>query len=445
MVQVYIVNNDDNYELDNINIFSSIYNLKQKFKNTYSKKIKINSNKNLLNKIKNNEFYLTYKGQRLDDDKTLYQYNIKNSSIIDINYSLPGGNTGSTISSIMMFFISLSVILLFYGFMSSGLISFFAKIYGYSISILLEKIFDFIYWFFGGKLTKDSSTNSLIKFIENIIIFLSIGGFVYVFTFFMNNLTFNRIFFEDKCKSLKNAKNVSKITTLIFLIIYFIVQTPDFFLDILIKISSFISSKISNKFYIFSKTIEESTKTGKKTYDTLKYLGLFMIPIFGVILEDYHMILSYIFNGVNTVRNKLSIYDTKTGKKRIIDCKKDNISSLLNSDTNFRDMLVDYDINPSNISKYLDNIKNIDKISYDDILSNTSMSNNDRKTKLGVKFVYYMICNLLKLTSILTRSLDSIGSSTDIIDMIMSSSISGSIASFINVLSVVFVGIMSIF
>jgi hypothetical protein len=448
MVQIYIVNNDDKYELDNINVFSSIYNLKQKFKNTYNKRIKnnnIKTNKELLNKIKNNEFYFTYKGQRLDDDKTLYQYNIKNSEMININYTLPGGSIGSGISSIMIFIISLVVILLFYGFLSSGFISFFAKMYGYSVSILLEKIFQFVYWFFGGKMTDKSSPNVIIKFIENIIILLSIGGFVYVSLYFINNLTFNRIFFEKQCDSLKNAKKVSKISTIVFLIIYFLIQVPDFFFNIFIKITSFISSKLSNKFYIFSKTIEESTTSGKKAYDTLKYLGLFMIPIFGIMLEDYHMILSSIFNGVNTVRNKFSIYNTETGKKRIVDCKKDKIASILNNNTNFKDMLIDYDINPSNITKYLDNISNIDKNTYDNIISNKNLSNNDRKTKLGIKFIYYMICNILKLTSIFTRALDSIGSSTDIINMIMSSSISGSIASIINIFSVLFLGITSFF
>ena len=453
MVQIYIVNNDDKYELDNINVFSSIYNLKQTFKNTYNKRIKnnnIKTNKELSNKIKNNEFYFTYKRQRLEDDKTLYQYNIKNSSMIDINYLLPGGNVGSSISSVMMFFISLSAILLFYGFMCSGLISFFAKLYGYAVSVVIEKIFEFIYWFFGGKMTKESSSNSIINFFENIVIFLSIGLFLYISLFFVNNLTFSNIFFQNKCESLKNANRVSKITTITFLIIYFLLQIGDFILNIMVKITSYISSKTSKKIHLFSKFMEESTRAGKKAYNTLKYSGLFLIPFVGTSLQNYHIILSSFFNTINDAREKLSIENNNNKgiyKKRLIDCEKDKdkFASILNNNENFKELVARYQIKEANIKKYLNKETNMDKISYDDIISNNTLSNDERKSKLGIKFIYYIICNMLKIFSMITRSFDTIGSSTDIIDMIMSSSISGSIASFINFLSVLFVAIISIF
>ena len=449
MVQIYIVNNDDKYEMDNINVFSSIYNLKQKFKNTYNKRIKINNiktNKELLNKIKNNDFYFTYKGQRLEDDKTLYQYNIKNSEMININYTLPGGSIGSTLSGGMTFIESLIGLLIFYITLSSGFISFIAKIYGYSLMIVLEKLLNFIYWFFGENVIKKSSINSSLKFIENLVIYLAIAGYVYVYTYYQSNITFNKIFFESKCKSLKNAKTIALITTTIFVMLYIMIQIPEFILDFFAKITSFISSKTSNKFKIFSNVINKSTELGKEGFESVKFVGLYMLPVFGNTFEYYHRLLQTIFKGVNTVRKKLTTQNAESGKKRIIDCKKDDVISILASDQDFINMLNKSNgIKAGQAIKFYRFLLDVSKESYDDIISDKKISDEDRYQKLTIKFIYYMICNLLKLVSFFSDSLDYIGSSTDIINMIMSSSISGSISSFIHFVSVLIAGIISLF
>jgi len=436
MVQIYIVNNDDKYELDNINVFSSIYNLKQKFKNTYNKRIKnnnIKTNKELLNKIKNNEFYFTYKGQRLDDDKTLYQYNIKNSSMIDINYLLPGGKKGMNISSFIKFFFYLFLIIFFYMMMSSGLISFFAKIYGYSVAIILEKTFEFIFWFFGKKIEKNSSLNILLKFIENIIIFFSLGIFIYIFIFFINYVITD--IFLNKCKSLKNSKIVSRISIIVFFIFYILFQLPNF----LLKGTEFILDTISSKtkagfLYLSLKSFRNILEKLRNTFNTFKYKLLIIMP-FGKGMGLYYEFLNSIFKSIDDIRDKISVYDNKDGKKRIIDCKKDenDILKILKNNKDFRNVINQLNLtDSSNIEKYYKYILDVKNKSYNNILYNDDVSNDEKKINLSVKLGYYLVCNILKLSSIFTRSLDTIGSSSDIVDMIMTSSISGSLTLIVN-------------
>jgi len=139
--------------IDNVKLVSSVYTLKQSINNELS---------SLQNK---NEYFLSYNGIKLNDDKPLIEYGIKDNSNITLHYNLNDGNNSS-----WGWYIIFVVAFIIYGFLlSSGFIALVAKLYGYSTAILIRSIINLVLNFFGKDIKDSKGINSIINLVQYLI------------------------------------------------------------------------------------------------------------------------------------------------------------------------------------------------------------------------------------------------------------------------------------
>ena len=324
-----IIINFDNKISINIHKYSSLYHLKEI----------ISDNIN----IKIHNYYLEFNGTILkENNKSLDYYKINNNSIINLHRKMKGGVDGIQILFLILcgLFIFIFIPLLLF----SGLIPFILHITECMILKLFKSIEPII-----ESLPRFKNYIGIFRFIINILILL----FKSLFLYFGLNTIFTLTYFAwttiinggknlfvktDKyCKEINTLSLMSKISTIVYLVIYYIFRLPN------ILVSSFGNILLFGKsigFGSFMKLFNVPYRQLLKFTYTNKFDIFLTIPGLGEVLET-------LFTGIDFIFIILNEYSAKVTN---LGCK---VKSLGNYNTIKNKLL-------STISSKLDNNKNTD-------------------------------------------------------------------------------------
>jgi len=157
--------------IDNIKLVSSVYTLKQSINNE------------LYSLQNTNEYFLSYNGIKLNDNKPLIEYGIKDNSNISLHYNLNGGGFISDIlSSILPYVLLILAFLVYALLLASGFLALISKIYGYSTTLLSKTFIDYVLYFFG---IKSDKMNTVYSLITSIMKYLSLGLLIFILTYYL--------------------------------------------------------------------------------------------------------------------------------------------------------------------------------------------------------------------------------------------------------------------
>ena len=411
--------------IDNIKLVSSVYTLKQSINNE------------LYSLQNTNEYFLSYNGIKLNDNKPLIEYGIKDNSNISLHYNLNGGGFISDIlSSILPYVLLILAFLVYALLLASGFLALISKIYGYSTTLLIKTFIDYVLYFFG---IKSDKMNTVYSLITSIMKYLSLGLLIFILTYYLVYFLYYMISSSGEKKRVLYSWSISRGVTMVYLFFYLLYRIPDIFVD---SILPFVNKL--NKPYNF---IKAPIIVGKRSFDDIKFTPLY--PLFGF----YYQLIGKILNSYKIFRKYLT-----TDKGLYYKCGKDNditqliVSTIDNIDiskfkydmekvTNKTISIKNMDKIPGIDKMNKDNIKNvIPKMSdldsktiknyFDDLLTLLGIDKNDPIDQLYIKAIKYIICQLLDIYSIFDKSIKNIGSIHEIEDMILSSSVAGSFALF---------------
>lgn len=389
MVTINIVSGKNKLVVNNIKLLSSTYALKQTIKEN------IKNNKNIINNFRDinflrDEYFLCFNGNKMNEKEPLINYGIKNNSNITIHKNINGGskNPFEWIEIKILLIIGLFLAIILYIFLLvSGFLALISKLYGYSVTVLIKTVINFILKFFGidGKTLKIDTIYSLIS---GIIKYLSIGLLLFTITYYLIYFYYFVFNIHSEKKKVSYSWTISRGVTIVYVIIYLLYRLPDIFSDFLLSITSEFEKPFS--------FINPAIIVTKKTYDEIKYGPLY--PIFGF----YFDFLEKLLNVYKTIRNSLT---SDNGK--YYDCGKDNdIQSLIDSVSNSQG-------------------KVILQISFNELLKVLKIDKNNSNDSFYFKMVNYFVCQILKLFNIFDNSLKKVGTLDDIWDMIYVSCIAG--------------------
>ena len=423
------INNNINKKLviDNVKLVSSVYTLKQ----AINSKIINNS---IYKKYKNN-YFLIYNGIKLNDDKPLIEYGIKDNSNIKLHYNLNGGGFISDILSFILPYLLLILAFLVYALLlASGFLALISKIYGYSTTVLIKTITNYVLYFFGVKSDKMNTVYTLFTYMMK---YLSLGLLIFILTYYLVYFLYYLISSKGEKKRVLYSWSISRGVTIIYLIFYLIYRLP----DIIINSTLPMVDKLKKPFNF----IKAPLILGKRSYDDIKFTPLY--PIFGF----YYQFIGKLLNSYKVFRKYLT-----TDNGLYYKCGKDNdITQLIVSTVDNIDISkFKYDMgkvtNKTISTKNIDKIpgmnkndkdtikKNIPKMTkldskiiknyFDDILLILGIDKDDPIDRLYIKAIKYIVCQLLDIYSIFDKSIKKIGTIREIEDMILSSSVAGTIA-----------------
>lgn len=197
-------------------LFQSIYSIKADI---------IEKNK----KMQNKSFYFKYKTNILEDNKTLYEYNIKKSEKLEIIFKSEGG----TLAKGLLIFIWVMVFLFYFFTLLLGFMPFIAFIIPNILIKGLLKIVDFFY-----ELTNPNNfMNSVLYFLKAYMIpfmnfifeYFGLFIFVYILTFFSLYHIYYYAKKEDVCGAYRTTRVVSLLTSILTVIFYFIANIASVF------------------------------------------------------------------------------------------------------------------------------------------------------------------------------------------------------------------------
>lgn len=396
--------------IDNIKLVSSVYTLKQAINN----ELELSS---LQNK---NEYFLSYNGIKLNDDKPLIEYGIKDNSDIALHYNLNGGKSKSLtslitgfISDYILYIIFIFIFFVYLFLLASGFIALLAKLYGYSTSILVKYILGLIYSFFGKKIDDSNNILNVVNLIHYIFKYLSLALLIFISTYYVVYLLYYTFTSKSEKKSVLYSWSIARGVTFVFLFFYLLYRIPDIIVEMTIPLVDRLK-----KPYSFIRT---PLILGKKSFDDIKYLPIYFI--FGF----YFMFL----NESSKAYKELKLNLTNNNGK-LYECPKDNdIDSMLN---NMINNTTNKKVNRNNEKININNITNkvikkqkalIIKKYFDQLLIMLNIDKNDPIDQIYIKISEYLFCNALKIFSIFDKAMISIGSTETIQDIIMSSSVSG--------------------
>lgn len=283
MIRV-LVNNGYYQDYIKISPFESIYSLKYKIIN--KKKFKVN---------KLYDFYLIYNYHCLNDNKCLFEYNKNifndnNTCVIHIEQKLKGGKK-SVFSGVMQYLVVGILFILYSLIVGSGIITVLSKIYSLLITKVIFYLFKGIFWFFGHTLQEGSVrwVNNIINLFADVGKYLVIYYFFYITTFYLTFYLFHytTIYKFNWCKALKYSSSVSYKVTLLYVIIYVLLNLNVFTADTLISVSNY--ENVPN---IIKASIPPLTVNIRDSVNRLKYIPFYLIPILGTpLMEFYHIFI----------------------------------------------------------------------------------------------------------------------------------------------------------
>lgn len=193
-------------------LFQSVYSIKADL---------INKNKQLHNK----SFYLKYKTNILEDNKTLYEYKIKKNDQVEIVFKSEGG----TMSKGIKIFIWVLIFIIYFIFLMLGFMPFVAFIIPNIVVKGLSKFINFLY-----ELTHPNNfLNSVLYFLKTYFIpfidfifgYCGLFIFVYVLTFFSLYHIYYYAKKENECGAYHSTRVVSLLTSILSCIFYFIANS----------------------------------------------------------------------------------------------------------------------------------------------------------------------------------------------------------------------------
>tara|TARA_B110000037_G_C17114412_1_gene503167 strand:+ start:1024 stop:2535 length:1512 start_codon:yes stop_codon:yes gene_type:complete len=256
---------------------------------------------------KKNSYYIEYNGKILSDEsKPLYYYGIKNNSVITIHKKNKGGIDGFHIFLIILcgFIVFIFIPLLLF----SGLIPLILHI----IECLMLNTFEYLVSLMVN-LRRIKNILPIFKFIVKTIILLFKTVFLYYGLHTIFTLTYfswttiingggNLFVKTDKyCKEIQNMKLMSKISTIIFIVVYGLLRLPNIFVSSFGSIISLCNKHGLGKLILPINTLYVNLQTS--VYEN-KWDGIFAIPTVGQILK-------VLFEVIDTAFMFMQIYTTR--------------------------------------------------------------------------------------------------------------------------------------
>jgi hypothetical protein len=220
------------------------------FQSIYSIKIDLISKND---KLRNKTFYLKYKTHILEDNKTLYEYKIKNNDKLEVIFKSEGG----TMAKGLLIFIWVIIFIWYFGFLFMGFMPYIAFIIPNILIKGLSTIVNFFY-----ELTHPNNfMNSLLYFLKTYAIpfmnfifeYFGLFIFIYLLTFFSVYHIYYYAKKEDACAAFNTTKILSLLTSFISIGLYFIANTASF----MKFIASFIPEVIRQPFINLANTIAD--------------------------------------------------------------------------------------------------------------------------------------------------------------------------------------------
>jgi len=254
--------------------FQSIYSIKADI---------IEKNK----KLQNKSFYFKYKTNILEDNKTLYEYNIKKSDKLEIIFKSEGG----TLAKGLLIFIWVMVFLFYFFTLILGFMPFIAFIIPNILIKGLLKIVDFFY-----ELTNPNNfMNSVLYFLKAYLIpfmnfifeYFGLFIFVYILTFFCLYHIYYYAKKENVCAAYNTTRVVSLLTSILTVIFYFIANLASIFRTL----ASFVPEIIRQPFINLGNKISG-----------LRLIFIGMIPYIGKPQVSMIESLSLMFKGIGYLK-----------------------------------------------------------------------------------------------------------------------------------------------
>jgi hypothetical protein len=255
-------------------LFQSVYSIKTDL---------INKNKKLHNK----SFYLKYKTNILEDNKTLYEYKINKEDQLEVVFKSEGG----TMAKGVKIFIWVIIFIIYFLFLMLGLMPFVAFIIPNILVKGLSKFVNFLY-----ELTHPNNfINSILYFLKTYFIpfidfifgYFGLFVFVYVLTFFSLYHIYYYAKKENECAAYNTTRVVSLLTSILCVIFYFIANS----FSLLRILASFIPKVIRQPFINASNAISNLRLT---------FVG--MMPFIGQTQVNMVQSLTSLFKGIGYLK-----------------------------------------------------------------------------------------------------------------------------------------------
>ena len=230
---MYISLNKKNYNYT-LNKFQSIYSIKQDI------------NKKYLTNVKLSQIILIYNNQILEDNKTPYDYKIKNTDTINIKLKEIGG--GPTASDIGLLILSIFMTLFLIIFIILGVLPFlsfiFSKIFIKGFTLVLDGLRSLtsVNNFLNSFLATTKSV--VLPIISFIFYYFGILIVIFYIVFFSTYYIYNFIYHD--CRAFKASKALAMLTVMVLIMFYVMFNLPKIIKNIANTIlPSFISGFIS--------------------------------------------------------------------------------------------------------------------------------------------------------------------------------------------------------
>lgn len=293
-MKVFIHFQNKTYSLDSINPLISTYHLKclaiQKINpQTF----------NFRNFLNPRNINLEFQNRQLTDNKSLYQIGISDNDTIECY--MPQATRGGDLLTILFIIGIIIMILLFCCIKILGFIPFMANTFFYLIEWCWNSFKDIIGFtnlesYIEGKTSSNFNIRFIRPFIRffgiifNVLKTFSIYFFIYVIcALLIFPILYHRNF--QFCASLQVADWIGFTVSIIFIIIYVIMNIPNYNLTLL--------QKVSKSSYALSTTLDPFIKFVEQVANVSKFEIPYAIPIVGTpLLVGYHTAISAIMSGI---------------------------------------------------------------------------------------------------------------------------------------------------
>lgn len=275
--------------------FSSIYSFKEHIR----KKIYKNS-KEPISLYYNNKF--------LENDKTLFHYKITNNSNVETNIKLNGGETDTLFYVKLMYLISIPI---FFIFMLSGLPPIVSSVLSFVLDETTIKILNF----FNKKPNTVTSkvTRKIVKSVTWIISKFSLMILIWSLSAYMVFPYYFLFQNREYCDAGNSAKNVGMWTMVSYISIYTLYNFFDFIFDLIDLTASEIP--------IVSNFADFGTSAGKKSWDSIKFIPLYITPYFGNLFLNVHRVIKEAIGIVFDSLNIAGKFECGNDDKKLFDKK----------------------------------------------------------------------------------------------------------------------------
>jgi hypothetical protein len=393
---------------------------------------------------------LFYQGKTLQNNKSLYEYNINNNSTIETTIEQKGGSSSISI------FLYIILFFLYILFLWSGLPSIISKI----LSISLRKSMNFVTNKLLGKGYRASFVRNIIHIIILFFTFFSIYFFIKYTVFYMSFAIFYIYKGNDFCDAGETSKDIANIVTKWFISIYVFINMFNYFLDSVIFAVGYTEPEIVQGSAIAILDVIE------RGWNKFKYFPVYIIPWIGNRFQILHKETPPRINGLysfldNANKKRCSTKPEKNMKtmedlynSQVVYVHKDTkyidrITSIFGKKSNtqviktrystFTTMslvgsIIEYYSNehPNDVKKQQDSIKTeLEKYNANPTIQkyiNGHFVSINRNIALTISKI---ACQIIELLSEMNNDLLEMGERHQVVNMVQSSQLAGFISSFV--------------